>query len=271
MKTTIRATPGIDFKGPYGTLRGRRMAKAMLIAQDSSWADFEFQFPITNLTHGISQSYGDASSLSRAEPIQQWLKGDVETITFEAMAFAEHRFMDITDYVAYMKSASKKDEKLGRPPIWTFIYGTLINEIVVIESCQFRYGEPRVNANMGTPRDVYFNISLRKYTPFDIELTDPNALPSDTFYVRAKSGDTWEHLAHREYGDADLGDIVRRRNHDKRKLTANNYVKMPKFERVRNDVLTPESVSLKRESAQAEVKADMLSLRSTKKFLKVWF
>jgi len=243
------------------------LPKAALLAMDAGFVDFEFQFPPMSFTENEAAIYGESSSLSRDDPIQQWLKGDLKTITFNAMFYAGHAAQDLGDYLAYIKRMNKKDDALGRPPIWNFVYGTIIDEIVVVESIGgITYGELRSNLNVGSVRDVYLSVTLRKYTPYDVQLVDPNAPPSDTFYALVKDGDTWEHLAGREYNKPSMGDILRQRNPDKVVPAAGQQVLLPDFVNIRSEVPRPSSIPLRRLADRMALRQQIFALRGIARY-----
>jgi hypothetical protein len=266
---TINAGITVSIGVTFG-IKGHLLAKATLVALDPGWLDFEFQFPPVDYTENLSTEFGEASSLNVDQPIQQWLKGSLDTITFDAMFFAQHAAHELKDYVDYFKRLVKRDPALGRPPIWNFIYGQVADEVVLVESIGgVKYGQLRTNANVGTIRDVHFTISLRKYRAYDLVLTDPNALPSDTFYVRAKEGDTWEHIAEKEYGKPNYGIILRQRHPESAQLEAGDLATLPDFENIRDQRILPNSIPLERTDERNAVVHELFEDRNISKYSRI--
>lgn len=166
-----------------------------------------FQFIPTNFTQHVASTYAESTSLNRQNPILQFTKGELEVFTFDARLFSQHAFHEINSLLALLKHACERDEVLRRPPVWFFIWGSAVQETVVIDSIGgIKFDDLRPD---GLLRGVTLTISLKKYVAYDIKLTDVNkAAPTGLLTKITKSNTFWEGLALKTYGDALMGTVL---------------------------------------------------------------
>lgn len=171
------------------------------------------QFPLQQGTHNISAEVPDASGFSRSQPLIQWVGGSIETFTFQARLFSEHS----EDYTASEKfellklMCNKSHSPLKRPPLSRFYWGDAIpgGMKCFVESLGgVNYDEVRPD---GSLRGVSLNITLKKYTPFQV--TNVTVSPTDRTPTHiARDGETYEMIAYRRWGDPMLGIPLRQQN-----------------------------------------------------------
>jgi hypothetical protein len=203
-----------------------------------------FEFSPDDLTQEASSTWADVSSLGREHPVQQFVRGNLETITFTARLFARHQAENIRDTIEALKRSVKADRKLGRPPIFDFVWGLAVVDVVVVQSVGgVRITSIRPN---GTVRDATLSITLRHYEPYTLAKTDPDARQRDTFYLRAGEGVSWESVARDHYGDALMGEFLRRLSPEMPFLRTGALVKVLKRERFDGLAVTPTSIPLRR-------------------------
>ena len=195
-----------------------------------------------NLTETVSSSYADAFSLNKQKAITQFLHGNVETITFQARFYAVFALLEVEKKVEQLKSWTRKDEDLGRPPICYFWVGLDQHakmESCVIENVAVTYDKPGF---LGSMQGATVQISLRRYDPFSLdEVTN-----FDTRYHFAKPGDTYEMLAAKEYGDPMLGIQLRQNHPQSMELSPGDIVKLPaRSGSIRNARREPSSLAMK--------------------------
>src|SRR3990172_3389398 len=212
-------------------------------------AAIQFQFQPQGPVLNEAASWVSANAQGRDHPILQFARGQQTTITFEAKLFAETITDNIQDKLDALRASSKQLAPFGRPPVWIFVWGSIIHETVVVESVgNIRYDAIRQD---GSARGVFFAITLLKYVPYDIQLTDPNAPLGGTFFTRARDGDLWEDVALREYGDPLMGDLLRRRNPDLAEPGDEpvRVLSLPPASTLRLEVIEPVSIPLRRTTA----------------------
>lgn len=175
--------------------------------------DIVGQFVPQSLTKEVSADIGQVSSLNRDYPILQWLKGEVETITFRAKLFATDSF-DATPDERYVRLESlvRRNSDLKRPPICSFSWGSVgsLNVECLVRSIGgVVWDEIRDD---GTTRGVSMNVTLLRYEEVEFEATDPTKPESFTRIRRARRGDTYESIFRDEYGAPELGILARQLN-----------------------------------------------------------
>ena len=195
----------------FGRYNGpQRPRLTLLDKQSSAPAEIVFQFKPINFTENQAANWASSSSLGRDNPILQYNSGDQVVYEFEAQFWAETEADAIETIIEALRNARRRDDNLGRPPLWNFNWGSIISDNVVVKSVgDIRYSDVRPD---GTARGANCRITLWKYEQTDIILTDPNKPLPSTYYRPAKVGEIWEQVALREYGDPLLGDALRRMN-----------------------------------------------------------
>lgn len=175
--------------------------------------DIVGQFIAQNVTKNLSGNIARASSYNSQYPIIQWVSGELETISLTTKFFA-HDSTDFTveDRLNRLEDLVRRNSDLKRPPICSFSVGdihSLSVDCLVRSIGGITYDEPR---NDGTLRGVTLQINLERYVDVEFTATDPTVPPSFTRIRRAKRGDLYEDIALDEYGDPELGILLRQFN-----------------------------------------------------------
>ena len=110
-------------------------------------------------------------------------------------------------------------------------------------------------------RAARMSVVLRHYEPFVVEVTDPNARTTNTFYHIVQEGDTWEHLARKYYGDPLKGDLLRRLNPAQLFLEVGQTAVILKPERFRGLAPSPGAIPLARTVAGNRYRASVFDAR----------
>jgi len=175
--------------------------------------DIVGQFVAQGLTKNLSASIAQARSYNSQYPILQWVAGELETITFTAKLWAK----DSTDFTPderldRLEDLVRRQDDLKRIPICAFSVGdvrSLSVDCLVRSLGGITYDEPR---NDGTLRGVTLQITLERYEALEFQATDPTVPESFTRVRRARQGDLYEDIALDEYGDPELGILLRQLN-----------------------------------------------------------
>ncbi len=212
----------------------------------------EGQFHAEGLTEEVSSEYSEKFALNRQNPLTQFVHGNTETITFTGRLFAARAFVEsVDDQLKKLKSWVRRDAVTGRPPLLSFSLG---DGHVEMEKCVLQslsgitYERPTA---FGALRHVTFTVNLRKFTDFALpkfQLPGVGALGSpfgDTRFHTARRGDYYESLTELEYGDALLGDLIRRRNPDKPNIQIGDVIALPSASTIQGQRVTQQSVALK--------------------------
>jgi len=259
-------------------------AKAWSLKNDDTKEVIRGQFLPEGYTENQGAVIPESTTVNQATPFPQWVRGEQETANFTVRIFAAHSFKDIRRDVNALKNASQKDNKLKRAPIFTFSYGIDIAfKCFVVTVGGVRYDEIRSD---GSLRGATFNITLKRIAPADLQTRSKASdlarkikfaggvvagvagladtlglinLPGGSLHtkgktIKAKDGDTFESIAALEYGDALVGDILRRVQPDKANLEPGDEVILIVDEEIFDIDVTPQAVALRDTPENQEVK-----------------
>jgi hypothetical protein len=170
------------------------------------------QYQPQNVNHTLGSTIAEAGGFSRANPLIQWVGGALETLTFEARLFSLHRNdQTARDKLETLKILRTPCQPMGRPPLTRFFWGDLIpgGMPCFVESIGgVQYDEIRSD---GSIRGATLSISLKRFTPFTIERTTTSPVERTPTHV-VRSGETYEMIAMRHWGDPMLGIPLRQQN-----------------------------------------------------------
>lgn len=231
----------------------------------------EGQFEPQNLTENVGGVWASEGTIGLDQPILQFIRGEQETISCDVKIWAKHHGLfgfgkgdNISETRDKIRDLARRDSDLGRPHIYLFSVGEEFSQQVVVKSVGgIRYD--RMRPKDGSLRGVLFHLEMLRYVEYDTtSLLSANV--AESLVIPAKDGDDYEGIAQRMYGDARLGEVLRRRNPDKRVIVVGDLIHIPPANRVRSELsLTPASLFLKDAPAQASVFNDVLALRSQSK------
>lgn len=197
-------------------------------------------FPLGD--EGVTISVGGAIAIQSRfgfqDPVIQWTGGKVKTFTFQAQLYSRDELDDIRADLKKFEALSIKDETLGRPPIVLFVYGMVINEIVVIESVDPQIKKLRSD---GEPREIMLSMVMHRYKPFRQQQIDQTKPTKESYQLRASNAlKTYEAIAKKYYGDPLMGDRLRKR-HPERPMTpeVGYLVKVPARDVIGQEVVQP--------------------------------
>jgi len=181
------------------------------------------QFPIEEIDLGsIGGTFADITSVNQAHPITQWVRGNLENITFEATLRAMDEDDEIGPAWETMQKFARRDSDLLRQPVCEFAYGSDIAMTCFVDSISnIRAGYLRPD---GSLRDIKFTVTLRRYVPSVQRSTDPSEPESLSRFRYAKTGDSYESIAFDEYNQAIFGEILRRFHRYRPDLTEGDVV-----------------------------------------------
>jgi hypothetical protein len=171
------------------------------------------QFIPQQFTHNLGAQLPEAGGYSRTHPVVQWVGGTVETLTFQARLFSEHRdSQSARDKFETLKLlVNHVDDTLKRPPLVRFFWGNAIPggmKCFVETLGGVQYDEIRPDGSM---RGVSMNITLKRFVPFRVvRVTTSPAERTPTHTVRI--AETYEMIAQRRWGDPMLGVPLRQQN-----------------------------------------------------------
>ena len=198
------------------------------------------QFVPQDYVENAGAKIPDVSTVNNDEPFPVWVGGEGETSSFTARIFRADPLLSgsVREDVETLKKATKKDPKLFRAPLFTFVWGEEIaydcfvvtiggirydevDSTGLIKGAEFKVVLRRVDsiptAGLTKLRDITGLSGELKVLSDDIgaRITDlidifGGSLHKKGKTITAKEGDTFESIAALEYGDALVGDILRR-------------------------------------------------------------
>ena len=245
--------------------------KTWHLANTEDGSEIEGQFEALDLTENIGTAYADNWSLGRRAPISQWVRGELETFTFTAKFYDPRSLFgwDGVDILAKLKEWARPNKSVGHPDILEFWVGdgswAWLVRCTIQSLGGIKYDRPTM---FGGLRGFEATITLREYVAYSLE--DGQQSPFESRYHRAKQADYYESLCQREYGNANLGDIIRKRNPTKPNLQVGDVVKLPDISAIRKDKVEQKSIALqtgfgKKVTPQRTLRIAMFDARNRKK------
>lgn len=226
--------------------------------------ELEGQFEAVNLVENPgAPSYAGFTSLNRENEILQFLHGNADSITFTARLYGATVIDSITEELNTLKRWIRRNSLTKRPPVIVFWAGAadIYLECVIENVANIRHDRLTFFGNL---RGATIDISLRQYVPFDLKGTAEH----ETRYHHAKTGDYFELLAFREYGEPLFGDLLRRRHPGMDVPEAGDIVKLPSVGVLRKTQVAPHShvfldSYLDRDTATKRLRVEMFARRSS--------
>lgn len=173
------------------------------------------QLPIADegITLRDSQSIPEVSSYGVPQPFIQWVRGELQTISFPCLLYSRDRQEDIKQIYDSFRRLQTWTPELRRTPLCRFSYGSILSMKVMVRGFgDVKIARPKPD---GSARKIEFTMTLAKWKPYTLNEVDVTK-PQSESRMQICSGDTrmYETLARKEYGDnfAIYGDRLRKRN-----------------------------------------------------------
>lgn len=172
------------------------------------------QFPLEDgIKVKMENSIPETGSYGQMQPFIQWIKGELEIVTFDVVLYARDKEEDIDNKFNQFKQLLHKSPELRRPPICLFSYGSAYSKKCMVKGL----GEVSIGrlAEYGQTRSIKFPITLVAYKPYTVKEIDKNKPKKESRYqIVAGEDRMYEMLANKEFGveNAIYGDRLRKRN-----------------------------------------------------------
>lgn len=215
--------------------------RSFFITNLDTGQELQGQFPALNPVENVGSRYGSGTNLGRSNPFRQFIGGEIDTITFQAMFFNKSDFLgSAEDDLELIKSWVRTDSKLNRPPIVSFSVGDghLSMGSCTIDRVQATHLQPSF---LGKLQGVTCSITLSRFVSYTLDQPEPG----ETRYHRAKENDYFEMLTWLEYKSAEMGDIIRKRHPNKLNIQINEIIKLPSIEAIRSERIEQKSETFK--------------------------
>lgn len=210
--------------------------------------ELEGETEAVDLTETVGGSeYAETTAMNREHPILQFLYGKADAIKFEGVFYSANVLDDITPKLNKLKAWSRRDPSFQRPPVLIFWVGNadISMQCVIEGGMEFKYFRPTI---LGQVRGARCSINLKQYTEYSLE----SGPPPETRYHRVREREYFELLAWREYHNAKLGDVIRKRHPQTQLPEEGDIIKLPSFEAISRTPVQLSSLALYRSSGNRE-------------------
>lgn len=269
--------------------------------------EFRGQFYAQDLTENVGQRVDSKNSLNRETAEGTYLGGESGTVTFTTKVWASSSIKNVKKSIESLKSFTKRVDKLKRAPMFMFTSGTEFHYKCFVKTVGgIKYDKPRPD---GSIRGATFSITLTKIEDVPQKQTSLSiaslvktglgaisavqglaegglgafskiSIPGGSLHTKGKQvivkdGETFEHIAQREYGDALRGDILRRGHYNKplneikSALEVGDVVDLVVDEEIFEIEVTPQSVPLKESTESLDNITKQFELRGNSKTIYV--
>jgi len=252
--------------------------------------EFEGQFLAESMTESIGAFLGETTTVNKGKPDFQWIRGEAETFTFTSRLFATNSLKNIKQQINLLKSFARRNRDLKRAPKFLFSAGTEINFSCFVRGVRFRYDELRSDGSLrGAIVDIELQViedkevgdaatSLASQIKFAAGVVAGGVgivaqvkrlvnIPGGSLHtigktIAVKQGQTFESIAAAEYGQAILGDVLRRTQPEIANLKPGDKVNLVEGAEIITIPVTQQSVALKNTQENLALRELKLSARN---------
>lgn len=235
--------------------------------------EFEGQFLAQEMEETVGAFLGETTTVNKGSPDFQWIRGEAERFSFTTRLWASNSFKNIKQQVNLLKSFARRDTTLKRAPKFLFSAGTEISFTCFVRGVRLRYDELRIDGSLrGAIVDLELQViedkavgnaatSLASQIKFAAGIVVGGVgiaqqvkrlinIPGGSLHtigrtVTAKQGQTFESIAALEYGNALLGDILRRSQPEIANIKAGDKVNLVEPSEIIQIPITQQSISLR--------------------------
>lgn len=171
----------------------------------------QLPLPEDGLKYNVTNVIADAGGLGLPHPFVQWIRGEKQTITFEAHLFAEHNGMDIKTLFNSILRTMTSVPELNRPPVCRFTYGNILSLLVLVQGGEAQIKRARTD---GKARYIVWPLTLVRFVPYKLKILSTSGIKESRHERVSEERRMYEVLAAREFGteNALFGDRLRKRN-----------------------------------------------------------
>lgn len=234
--------------------------------------EFEGQFLAQDMEETVGAFLGETTTINKAAPDFQWIRGEAEKFSFTTRLWASNSLKNVKQQVNLLKSFARRDPTLKRAPKFLFSAGTEISFTCFVRGVRFRYDELRIDGSLrGAVVDLELQViedkavgnaatSLASQIKFAAGIVVGAVgiaaqvkrlikIPGGSLHtvgrtLVVKEGQTFESIAAIEYGNALLGDILRRAQPEIANLKAGDKVSLVEPSEIIQIPVTQQSIAL---------------------------
>lgn len=165
----------------------------------------------------MNQVIPDAGTYNMPHPFIQWVRGEIQVISFDVVLFSRDKNEDVLSKFKEMKRTQTFVPELGRTPVCRFTYANIMSvKCMVVGFGDVNFSRPTSD---GQARKIEFTLTLKRFVPFRVPTMDRNK-PVKKSMRRLVGGDErmYETIARRYYGfeNALYGVRLRREKENRR-------------------------------------------------------
>lgn len=234
--------------------------------------EFEGQFLAQDMEETVGAFLGETTTVNKGAPDFQWIRGEAEKFSFTTRLWASNSFKNIKQQINLLKSFARRDPNLKRAPKFLFSAGTEISFTCFVRGVRFRYDELRIDGSLrGAVVDLELQViedkavgnaatSLASQIKFAAGIVVGAVgiaaqvkrlikIPGGSLHtvgrtIVVKEGQTFETVAAIEYGNALLGDILRRAQPEIANLKAGDKINLVEPSEIIQIPITQQSIAL---------------------------
>ena len=235
--------------------------------------EFEGQFLAQDMEETVGAFLGETTTVNKGSPDFQWIRGEAERFSFTTRLWASNSFKNIKQQVNTLKSFARRNDSLKRAPKFLFSAGTEISFTCFVRGIRLRYDELRIDGSLrGAIVDLELQViedkavgnaatSLASQIKFAAGIVVGGIgisqqvkrlinIPGGSLHtigktIIAKEGQTFESIAAQEYGNALLGDVLRRTQPEIANIKPGDRVNLVEPSEIIQIPVTQQSISLR--------------------------
>jgi hypothetical protein len=252
--------------------------------------EFEGQFLAQDMEETVGAFLGETTTINKAAPDFQWIRGEAEKFSFTTRLWASNSLKNVKQQVNLLKSFARRDPTLKRAPKFLFSAGTEISFTCFVRGVRFRYDELRIDGSLrGAVVDLELQViedkavgnaatSLASQIKFAAGIVVGAVgiaaqvkrlikIPGGSLHtvgrtLVVKEGQTFESIAAIEYGNALLGDILRRAQPEIANLKAGDKVSLVEPSEIIQIPVTQQSIALMNTQENLTLRELKISVRN---------
>lgn len=190
--------------------------------------DVEVMFNPSEYGIEFSSNYSEKAAPGLNNPVSQFVNGGNQVLTMDLLfdTYTDGGGSDVTKLTKPLTDILSVDDKVDRPPVVQFIWGTFSFQ-AIIERISQRF---TMFTSEGTPVRSTLNVTFKQYRPVEDQLENPPRTSPDRSKRRVfEAHDSIWLLAAREYGDPRWWRLIATRNRidDPRRIEPGTVLALP--------------------------------------------
>jgi hypothetical protein len=211
--------------------------KSWSILNVDTFKEVSGQFQAEGIEETRNNSYAEAPVYRQEGPILQFIRKEIDTMTFQARFFSDSIVYSLLDKYNEVLALTEPDPIRDRPPLCLFVCGEIgwFDNVIIKSVGPIKHGDP---AFWGRMRTLDFSITMQRHIPFTIS----SSPALESMYYPCGVGETFETVAEKVYGSAILATYLRYKNPDMTECAKEKTIKVPEKKLTKGWISEPKSV-----------------------------